>query len=666
MSKPTFFKQPFVLPVHKAFLFDAHSVSRLQKWAFLCFVMPLVLFVVLALLLAQPTAQVTRIASVGLWQEPLSTVEFNANYFPQMLQTAPDMARTQWETISLPHSVALGPAVDISGTAPRMRAWFQVQVPPDLQPTQQAQARLAIMGNRLITGGNVAGPWAVWADGQLIQTNLADWRISWNVPLRVTLPAGVKEVLVAMPYLQPQGFGMGSVFIGTVDDIDLLWNKRYLWQIEAPMAASLVALVLLIISLPLALGRRKEPMFALLAANVTIMGITNFQYIHEFTGFDTLSRWYSFVVDVCFDWVLVFNFLFAFEYQKIQLPRWRTALIAYAGTVTLVTLPIWNWGINGMMAQYTGTFVLLCVNLAILGWHVFKAPQREGVVLFVASLAQAPLGLFSLYSISNQAHPDHIHTYPFVVFTILIAFTYAISRRTTQALNTAERYQADLEAQLALQKQQLATQHEQLRQLELEKQLTAQRETMQQDLHDGLGSNLVSALEQARHGKLSQDTTVLLLQDLTDELRSMSQSAHQHHAQHIHQILAALRQRVQRRLNHIGIELVWRVSPNLLSGCAVNATTAQHLRYMLNEAIANTIKHAKASQITLSATQEGRQITIEISDNGQRFTPQSAPTGRGLRGMHDRAAKIGGVLTISATPGDGTVWRLVLDLIQIK
>ena len=87
---------------------------------------------------------------------------------------------------------------------------------------------------------------------------------------------------------------------------------------------------------------------------------------------------------------------------------------------------------------------------------------------------------------------------------------------------------------------------------------------------------------------------------------------------------------------------------------------------MLNEAIANTIKHAKASQITLSATQEGRQITIEISDNGQRFTPQSAPTGRGLRGMHDRAAKIGGVLTISATPGDGTVWRLVLDLIQIK
>ena len=660
------FQKPFLLPVPKAFLFDVRSVSRLQKWAFLCFVLPLVLFVVLALLLAQPTAQVTRIASVGLWQEPLGAVEFNANYFPQMLQTAPDMARTQWETISLPHSVALGPAVDISGTAPRMRAWFQVQVPPDLQPTQQAQARLAIMGNRLITGGNVAGPWAVWADGQLIQTNLADWRISWNVPLRVTLPLGVKEVLIAMPYLQPQGYGMGSVFIGTVDDIDLLWNKRYFWQIEAPMAASLVALVLLIISLPLALGRRSETMFALLAMNAVILFATNIQYVHDFTGFDRVSRWYAFVVDSTIDWSGVFTVLFAFEYQRLAVPRWRTAILAYASTVTVLTLPVWNWGFNGMVLQYSCTVTILFISLLILARHVFQAPSREGVLLLAAIGSQIPLAVVSIATVTNHSEPDYVHLYPFAVLGVLAAFTYAISRRTTQALNTAERYQADLEAQLVLQKQQLAAQHEQLRQLELEKQLAAQRETMQQDLHDGLGSNLVSALEQARHGKLSQDTTVLLLQDLTDELRSMSQSAHQHHAQHIHQILAALRQRVQRRLNHIGIELVWRVSPNLLSGCAVNATTAQHLRYMLNEAIANTIKHAKASQITLSATQEGQQITIEIGDNGQGFTPQSAPTGRGLPGMHDRAAKIGGELTISATPGEGTFWRLVLGLIQIK
>ncbi|HEX3630057.1 MAG TPA: GAF domain-containing sensor histidine kinase [Candidatus Dormibacteraeota bacterium] len=80
---------------------------------------------------------------------------------------------------------------------------------------------------------------------------------------------------------------------------------------------------------------------------------------------------------------------------------------------------------------------------------------------------------------------------------------------------------------------------------------------------------------------------------------------------------------------------------------------------IIQEALANIYKHARASQatLTLDFTTDGARLVIE--DNGQGFdvTLPSAPKiehGQGLNNIHERLRELGGRLEIQSTPGAGT------------
>ena len=629
---------------------------RLLWWALGLFVLPLGLFVAVSMLQAPPHPEVLPLKSAELWLEPLGEVTFDTDYLPTMVQTAPDFSKAQWQTVALPNSIEMPSSFDLPANAPKVRAWFRLQVPAALRDPKHTHGRLGVMGNRIM-----GGPWAVWVDGKLLQANLADWRIQWNTPMRVMLPLDVTDVLIAVPYAQVQGYAMGSLFIGPADAIDMAWQARNFWQADAPRAASLIALLLMVMSMHLALGRRKEPVFALLSANALIWAIDNLQYFYDFTGQDSLSQWFGAAMDVSINWTVVLTCLFAYEFEKIQVPRWRTALVAYACISTLVTLPLWQWDKNALVAQHLVNLVVFMGGLLVLAWHVLRAPTREGVALVLALFMQVPLGVHTLLYLTNQAHPDHIHTFPFGVVFEFLVFMYAISRRTVSALNSAERHEDALRTQLLEQQQRLAAQHELLQRLEVGNRLTQQREALMQDLHDGLGSNLTSALLQARSGALSADAALLLLQDLTDELRNLSRATPTDQ-RHVNDILAELRQRVQPRLNHGGIQLVWAVDPVLPALRDAGPTAGQHLRALLSEAIANIIKHAGATQIRVAAAVSGAALVIEVSDNGRGFDPRAQESGRGLPGMRQRATALQGSLEIATDSASGTTWRLMLPL----
>ncbi len=635
------------------------QAQSLLRWALVLFVLPLALFVAVAMLQGQPRPDVTRIGSADLWLEPLGRVPVDIAYSAPMVQTAPDFAKAQWQKVALPNSIELGAAIDLPADAPKARAWFRVQVPPELTGSNRAPGRLGIMGNRIMGGG----PWAVWVNGRLLQANLVDWRIQWNTPLRVMLPLDVTEVLVAVPYTLAQGYAMGSMFIGPADAIDLAWQARNFWQADAPRAASIVALLMMLMSLQLALGRRNEPAYALLTANSLVWALANLQFFYDFTGQDRLSQWFGAAMDVAINWETVLVLLFSFELEQIKVPRLRAALVLYACASTLLTLPLWQWDKNALLAQHFVNVGVYIVGASVFAWHVYRAPGREGVALLLALASHIALGFHSVLFLTNQTHPDHVFVFPFGVVALFMVFMYIINRRTVLALNTSERHQAELEAQLLAQEQRLAHQHERMQRLEIENQLAAQHDTLMQDLHDGLGSNLTSALLQARGGKLKQDDTLLLLQDLTDELRNLSRttSAAQ---RSLNELLAELRQRVQPRLSHGGIHLVWAVDPVLPAIRRPGPAADQHLRALLGEAMANVIKHTQATQVRVSTEVQGEAVVIEVTDNGQGFEVDQTEVGRGLPGMRQRAQMLGAVLSIISEPGRGCRWRLELPILK--
>lgn len=79
------------------------------------------------------------------------------------------------------------------------------------------------------------------------------------------------------------------------------------------------------------------------------------------------------------------------------------------------------------------------------------------------------------------------------------------------------------------------------------------------------------------------------------------------------------------------------------------------------ESLTNTQKHAQARNIWLTLAAADGRLTLQASDDGQGLT--GAPTeGFGLRGLHERAAQVGGQLALAARPGGGTQLTFSLPL----
>jgi signal transduction histidine kinase len=104
-------------------------------------------------------------------------------------------------------------------------------------------------------------------------------------------------------------------------------------------------------------------------------------------------------------------------------------------------------------------------------------------------------------------------------------------------------------------------------------------------------------------------------------------------------------------------------------GLAVEADLAQEpeaglevkeaLYRIAQEAMHNTVKHARATTIELRLAACDGRLLLDVIDNGRGFDADgSFPGHLGLVSMRERAARAGGTLSISSAPGNGTRVRV--------
>jgi signal transduction histidine kinase len=74
--------------------------------------------------------------------------------------------------------------------------------------------------------------------------------------------------------------------------------------------------------------------------------------------------------------------------------------------------------------------------------------------------------------------------------------------------------------------------------------------------------------------------------------------------------------------------------------------------YVVSEALANAAKHAAASAVHIDAAAAGDVIRLAVRDDG--IGGADPARGSGLAGLNDRAAAIGGTLSMRSRPGEGT------------
>ena len=125
----------------------------------------------------------------------------------------------------------------------------------------------------------------------------------------------------------------------------------------------------------------------------------------------------------------------------------------------------------------------------------------------------------------------------------------------------------------------------------------------------------------------------------------------------------ALQQRLDAVEKRAGVQALLRFGDGVLIPPHVEET----LFHIAEEALNNSLKHAKATKVEVTVAQVHTLVTMTIQDNGCGFDMNNLSDvgGMGLASMHERAALLEGSIDITSQPGE-TVVVLTIDLDLIK
>jgi signal transduction histidine kinase len=107
------------------------------------------------------------------------------------------------------------------------------------------------------------------------------------------------------------------------------------------------------------------------------------------------------------------------------------------------------------------------------------------------------------------------------------------------------------------------------------------------------------------------------------------------------------------------------------AGSGSETTTEQDIYRIVQEALNNAIKHARAQEIlVLLDGSDPQQLCLSISDDGVGFTPglgeETEAGGFGMKTMRERAETIGGSLRVISAPGKGTTIEVTIPTSERK
>jgi two-component sensor histidine kinase len=82
--------------------------------------------------------------------------------------------------------------------------------------------------------------------------------------------------------------------------------------------------------------------------------------------------------------------------------------------------------------------------------------------------------------------------------------------------------------------------------------------------------------------------------------------------------------------------------------------------FLVSEALTNAVKYAGAPEVRVSVELRGRELVVEVADEGRGGADVEA--GTGLRGLRDRILTLGGTLEVDSPPGAGTTLRAIVPI----
>jgi signal transduction histidine kinase len=238
---------------------------------------------------------------------------------------------------------------------------------------------------------------------------------------------------------------------------------------------------------------------------------------------------------------------------------------------------------------------------------------------------------------------------------MLLAISWILVVRFVKSMQANESFNIELQLRIQEARSELNQEHQRVQVLLQQEAKLGERNRIMKDLHDGLGSYLMSAHSIARIKQLDDG----IQQALNDALFWLKTSIDTLDSEDgdLASLLGTFRYRIEPQLKSCGIILDWKMDD--ISKYQLPSEQHLHVVRIMQEAVTNVIKHAKASCLSIHVKSlEDQHVCLSIEDNGCGISGEQV--GHGLKNMRERIEMIGGSMHMDEAVSGGVLLEFTL------
>ncbi|MYL40130.1 sensor histidine kinase [Virgibacillus salexigens] len=208
--------------------------------------------------------------------------------------------------------------------------------------------------------------------------------------------------------------------------------------------------------------------------------------------------------------------------------------------------------------------------------------------------------------------------------------------------------------------QRLASERTREREKSLQEVVAQERNRLARELHDSVSQQLFAAsmmMSAINDMNPPEDET------MKKQLRMVENMIHQSQLE-MRALLLHLRpvalkgKSLQEGAEELLIELTQKVPMEIdwkIEEFTVDKGVEDQLFRILQEAVSNTLRHAKATKLHVMLVERDENVILRAADNGIGFDMEKMKTGSyGLQNMQERAYEVGGSYKVVSVPNEGT------------
>ncbi len=623
-------------------------------------------------------------ASAWLWQArgpglvTVRTAQLSADRQGQEAYGSPG------QTVELPHftlrddrreAARIEYSLTLNGEAGKM-------ISSSLTPRAVDQPpRHAVLFPQVINGGDfyLNGSWVAG----LPRSSVSD-RYVWYRPLLIPLPShllnqdGRPDVLTIEQTTHEPYILISPPLVGDIEDLARVEGVIAFLSGTLAHASNLFCLVAGLFMIGAWIASPRERIFALAGAAMVLWAALFTLALWSHVPMDRYVLWRS-ALYVAEGGLITLMSMFVLSFAgKPMGPRATRIFIGFASIAPLVYM------LGGGPTEYlldrlwTGPMVAVYVYASVqLARLALQRNQGAAKALLLQSafcivLAVHDLGVLTGLLVKVMPELDGWHWYALAfepiylchlglpLLLLVVGYILLVQhQRSVEGVNNAN---VVLKRTLAEREAELVASYEEQQRLAKVEAARLERDRIYQDVHDGIGSRLITTLFSVRESGPGAIDVEAQLQACIDDMRLVLY-AHQDEESDLQSCVFDYCLKLEAQLEGSALQLTYDIDDG--EPLHLPAAVRINVLRILQEAITNCIKHAGASSLEVSLRIDATQLVLDVVDNGRgmdaRPVRPAGGNGKGIPGLTCRATAIGGQCVVSAA-SPGTRVRLILPL----